>query len=162
MLVPEQVQEPVDERLPPRLPHHLRAENRVSELAWHSGRQTPSPIDREGEYVGWLIDPQVLVLERPDLVGPDEDEAELALLDALGREHLASERARTVGVDGDAAAIRDLDRDHVPICSARCRSPPRAAGRPRRSAARACDGPRPRARSERKRRRPASRGCPAP
>src|SRR5436190_18671144 len=109
VLVPEQVQEPVDERLPPRLPHHLRADDRVAELAWHSGRQTPAPIDRERENIGWLIDPEVLVLERPDLVGPDEDEPELALLDALGREHLARERARTVSVDLDAASVRDLD-----------------------------------------------------
>src|SRR2546426_12258041 len=138
MLVAEQMQETMHERLSPGLAGDLRAENRVAELAWHSCRQALAAVDRKRKHVGRLVDLQMLAVQGADLVRADEQEAELRFLDSFGRKHVAGKLTRALLVDLDAASIRDFDGDHVPICSARCRSPPRAACTPPRFAARAC------------------------
>src|SRR6476646_11216632 len=89
VLVAEQMQETMHERLPPGLAGDLRAENRVAELAWHPFRQALAAVDRKREHVGRLVDIQMLALQRADLVRADEQQAELSLLDPFGREHVA-------------------------------------------------------------------------
>src|SRR4051812_46329495 len=81
MVLPDQVQQPVDERRPPRLADHLRAEHRVAELARQPGCERLATVDREREHVGDLVAPDVVALELPHLVGTDEMQAELALRD---------------------------------------------------------------------------------
>ena len=127
VLVAEQVQEPVHERRPPRLPDDLRAEDDVAERPRHPRRQLLPPVDREGEDVGRLVDPEVVALQRPHLVGPGEREPELAVLDALAREDAARQLDGGRLVDLGAAPVLDLDDDHarhflraVPVSSACC------------------------------------------
>ena len=148
------------ERRAPRVADDLRAEDDVAELPRHAVRQLVAAVDREREHVRRLVDAEVLPLERPDLVGPDERDAELAPVDALGGEH-ASARARPRPPASTSTPLRfvDLDRHHGTTCAARCRSPRRAACTPRRCAARACAARRPRGRSGRTRSRRSRRGC---
>src|SRR5688572_12933142 len=54
----------------------------------------------------------MLALQSPDLLGLDEVDAELALLDSLGGEHVPRERDDALFVHGAAAAVVDLDGDH--------------------------------------------------
>ena len=64
------------------------------------------------------------MLQRPHLVGPDEVQPELTLLDALVGEYALRQRDRRLFLDLDAAAVCHLDRDHryrsrcVPVSSA--------------------------------------------
>src|SRR5439155_19798633 len=101
------------------------AGNGIAELAGDSHGQALAAVDREREHVGGLIDSEVVALQHPDLLGADEDEAELPLLDALGGQHRAGKRGRSFLVHLDTAAIRYFDRDHasyllrsVPVSSA--------------------------------------------
>src|SRR2546423_1163249 len=72
--VADEVQQRVHERPAPLFPHDVRADDDVSELARHAVRQLAEPVDREGERVGRLVDAEVLALQCPALVGPDECE----------------------------------------------------------------------------------------
>src|SRR6478672_9340199 len=130
------MQETMHERLPPGLAGHLRTQNGVAQLAWDPRRQALSAVDWKRKHVGRLVDVQMFALQRANLVGPDEQEAELSFLDPFGREDVAGKLARAFLVNVDATSIRDFDGDHVPICSARCRSPPHAACTPPQFAAR--------------------------
>src|SRR5215207_4893966 len=85
-IVPQQVEERMDERLAPLLSDDLWAADRVAELSRKPVGHLFPLIDRECEHVGGLVDPQVLALQAPDLVRLDEVDAELSLLDAFGRE----------------------------------------------------------------------------
>src|SRR5256885_15668393 len=81
VVVADEVQEPVHERLPPGLADDLRAQDRVTELARQPGLERLTRVDRKGEHVGHLIDAQVVPLEGAHLVRPDEMQAELTFLD---------------------------------------------------------------------------------
>ena len=113
----------MDERRAPLLPHDLRADDRVAELPRDPVRNRLALVDRERERVGRLVDAEVLALQALDLVRLDEVDAELAVVDAFGREHLPGERDRPLLVDLLPASVVDLDRDHqrlrcVPVSSA--------------------------------------------
>ena len=82
-------------------------------------------VDREREHVGRLVDAEVVALQRAHLVGPDERQPELAVVDALRTQHRASVLDRSALVDRDTAPVVDLDGDHgayllraVPVSSA--------------------------------------------
>src|SRR5450759_6015229 len=106
------MQEPVRERPAPLTSHHFRTDNDVAELARKSFRQLAQPVDWEREHVGYLVDRQMLALERADLLARHEAEPELALLDALPFEHRPGERDDRLFVDRGAASVVDLDLDH--------------------------------------------------
>ncbi len=63
VVVAEQVQQAVDERRPPGVADDLRAEDDVAELARHAGRERIASVDRKGEDVGRLVDPEMLALQ---------------------------------------------------------------------------------------------------
>ena len=111
-VVAEQVQEPVHERLPPRVAHDLRADDEIAERARQPVRQLLAPVEREREHVRRLVDPEVLLLQRPALVRGNEREPELALLDPLGGENALCELDRGGLVDLRPAPVLDLDSDH--------------------------------------------------
>ncbi len=147
VVVAEQVQQPVHERRPPGLADDLRAEDRVAELARQPSAQRVAAVDREREHVGRLVDPEVLALQRADLVRPDE------VRGRARRPRRPRPRARARELDGRRSrrprrrcGSRPRPRPWL-AAALRCPSPPRAACTPRRSAARACAGRRPRARS---------------
>jgi hypothetical protein len=54
----------------------------------------------------------VVALQAPHLLGADEGDAELAVLDALRGEHPFREVARGLLLDLGTASIVQLDRDH--------------------------------------------------
>jgi len=114
VLEAEEMQETVHERCAPPLSDDLWTQDRVAELARDAGLQRLAAVDGERENVGRFVDAEMLVLQLPDLVGADEGEAELALLDALGGEHLPRELDRAELVDVLPASILDLDRHHGP------------------------------------------------
>jgi hypothetical protein len=123
MIVPQQVEERMDERLAPLLSDDLGADDRIAELPRKPVGHLLALIDREREHVGLLVDPQVLALQAPDLVRFDEVDAELSVLDAFRREYALRERDRSLLVDLLPASVVDLDRDHqrlrcVPVSSA--------------------------------------------
>ena len=91
VVVADEVEQAVHERRPPGFAHDLRAEHRVAELARQPGRQLLAPVDREGQHVGRLVDAEVLAFERAHLLRADERDAQLALVDALGRKHAPRE-----------------------------------------------------------------------
>jgi hypothetical protein len=123
VIVPEQVEERMDERLTPLLSDDLWADDRIAELSRKPVGDLFALIDREREHVGGLVDPQVLSLQAPNLVRPDEMDAELSVLDAFPREYALRERDRFRLVDFLPASVVDLDRNHqrlrwVPVSSA--------------------------------------------
>ena len=123
VIVPEQVEERMDERSPPLLSHDLRTDDRVAELPRRPVGHSFALVDRECEHVGRLVDPEVLALQTPDLVRLDEVDAQLSLVDAFGGEHALCERDRPSLVDVLTASVVDLDRDPqrlrcVPVSSA--------------------------------------------
>ena len=99
------------ERPAPRVADDLRTENDVPELTRHAGPELVPSVDREGKHVRRLVDPEVLALECPHLVRPDEREPEVALIDPFGRERRAADLGRGGGVDRRAASVLDLDGD---------------------------------------------------
>src|SRR5579864_5663037 len=109
-----------DRRAPLR-PDDLRADDDVAELPRHSRRKVVERVDRERERIGRLVDAEVLLLQGAALVRPDEDEPELARVDAFRCEHAPRELAGALLVDLDARAVVDLDVDHrflaVPVSS---------------------------------------------
>ena len=113
VVVPEQVQQPVRERRAPRLADDLWAQHDVAERARHAVGQLVAAVDREREHVGRLVDPEVLALQHADLVGPDEREPELAVLDPLGPQYAASQLDRGALVHRLPAPVVDLDGQHT-------------------------------------------------
>jgi len=91
----------------------LRAEDDVAELAWNACREDAAAVDWKGENVGRLVAAEMVALERPDLVGRDEGDAEVALGNSLLAENAARERTRTLLVDCHAASVLELDPDHL-------------------------------------------------
>jgi hypothetical protein len=122
MLVPEHMQDAVHERRTPLVADHLRAEDDVTDRARHALGHLVAPVERKREHVRRLVDPEVLVLQCAHLVGADEGDPELAVVDALLGEDGAGELLRGTFVDRRAAAVRGLDEDHrrraVPVSSA--------------------------------------------
>jgi hypothetical protein len=123
VIVPDQVQDGMDERSPPFLPHDLRADDRVAELSWEPVRNLLALVDRECERVRCLVDSEVVALQPLDLSRLDEVDAELTVVDAFRGEHFPRQRDRTLLVDLLPASVVDLDRDHqrlrcVPVSSA--------------------------------------------
>jgi hypothetical protein len=123
VVVPDKVQDRVDERSPPFRTYDLRADDRVAELAREPVRHLVALVDREREGVRGLVDSEVLSLQPLDLIGLDEVDAELTVVDAFGGEHLPGKRDRPLLVDLLPASVVDLDRDHqrlrcVPVSSA--------------------------------------------
>ena len=74
-----------------------------------AGKLAPASVEREGEHVRRLVDPEVLLLEGPALLRRHEREPELALLDPLGGEHATGELDRPGLVDLRPAPVLDLD-----------------------------------------------------
>src|SRR5439155_24216657 len=124
MLVAEQVEERVHERLPPGRADDLGTDDRVAQLAWQAGRKLLAPVDRKGQDIGRLVQPEVFALQLAHLVRPDEDETEIAFVYSLGRQYPAREVGRFLFLDLRPAAVCDLDGDHaylrrcVPVSSA--------------------------------------------
>ena len=102
----------MDEGPAPLVADDVRAEHDVAERTRLAGRERLEPVDREGEDVGRLVDPEVLALQRAHLVRRDERDPELAVLDSLAGEHLPGERHGARLVDDRGAPVRDLDLDH--------------------------------------------------
>jgi hypothetical protein len=123
VIVPNKVQDRMDERSPPFLPHDLRADDRVAELPREPVRNLLALVDRECEGVRRLVDSEVLSLQPLDLVRLDEVDAELTVVDTFRRKHLPGKRDRALLVDLLPASVVDFDRDHqrlrcVPVSSA--------------------------------------------
>ena len=125
VVVAEQVEQAVGQRRPPGVADDGRAEHDIAERARKALGQLVAAVDREREDVGRLVDPEVLALQGPHLVGPDEREPELAVLDPLGAQHAAGELDRGALVHRLAASVVDLDGQHrstvlrsVPVSSA--------------------------------------------
>src|SRR5215210_5860711 len=122
VVVAEQVEQPVDERALPGRADHLGTQHHVAELTGHGGRKLLAAVDREREHIRRLVDSEVVSLQRPDLAGSDERKAEIARVDALGRERAAAQGEGALLVDRHAAPVLELDLDHerrsVPVSSA--------------------------------------------
>src|SRR5918995_4300956 len=116
------MEETVDERPAPLGLDDLGAEDDVAELARHTVGELVPPVDRKGEDVGRLVDPEVPALQLPHSLGALERNAEIALLHALRRQHAAADVGDGGLVHGQAASVFELDPDHrrrcVPVCSA--------------------------------------------
>ena len=78
VVVPDEMEQRMDERLPPVRADDVRADDDVAELARQAVRQLVEAVEREGERVGRLVDAEVLALQRAALLRPDEREPELA------------------------------------------------------------------------------------
>ena len=102
MVVPEEVQEAVDEWPAPLVLHDLRADDDVAELPRHAVGQLVPAVDREGEDVGRLVDAEVLTLQGTDLVLVDERDAEVAAVDPLRRAPVSSSTEVLVSSIDDA------------------------------------------------------------
>src|SRR5690349_50917 len=100
------------ERGAPCLADHLRADDDVAELARQPLRERLARVDREGERIRRLVDPEVLGLQRAALLRADECDAELAGVDTLARQDAPRQLAHGRLVDADARAIVELDLDH--------------------------------------------------
>ena len=126
MIESEQVQQTVDQRRPPLGAHHRGAEDDVSERARLALREVVAPVEREGEHVGYLVDPEMLALEPAHLLSPYERDAELTVRDAFGGEHPPGKIRCLRLCDLHPASVLRLDRDHaephrlraVPVSSA--------------------------------------------
>jgi hypothetical protein len=123
VIVPHKVQDRMDERSLPLLPHDLRADDRVAELPREPVRKLLALVDRECKGVRRLVDSEVLSLQPLDLARFDEVDAELTVVDTFRRKHLPGKRDRALLVDLLPASVVDLDRDHqrlrcVPVSSA--------------------------------------------
>src|SRR5579862_7305621 len=140
MVVPDEMEQRVDERLLPLVADHVRADDDVAELPRQAVRNLVEPVHREREGIGRLVDAEMLALQRAALLRPDERKPELARLDTLAREDAPSKVHRTRLVDLLAGAVVDVDVDHVTLIigSVASRSTQCDACTPRRSAARAC------------------------
>ena len=101
----------------------LRADDEVAERTRHPVGQPLAPVERKGEHVRCLVDPEVLLLQRPALLRRHEGEPELALLDSLRGEHPLGELDCTGLVDLGPAPVFHVNRDRhrfraVPVSSA--------------------------------------------
>jgi hypothetical protein len=118
------VQHGVHKRGAPCVSDNLRTEHDVAELARNSRRQRITAVDREGERICFLVDPEMLALEIADLVRADELKTELAVPDSLSLQNLADHVPRGPEVECRAGTVRHLDLHHryfrraVPVSSA--------------------------------------------
>src|SRR5512142_2390903 len=124
MVVTDEVKKRMDQRRAPLGADHVRADDDVAELARHASGQRGEPVDREGERIGRLVHTEMLLLEGPALLRPDEREPELARADAFACQHRARELDYGRFVHRGARTVDDFDLDQrlrwVPVCSA-CR-----------------------------------------
>jgi hypothetical protein len=123
VIVPDKVQDRMDERSAPFLTYDLRTNDRVAELPREPVRNLVALVDRECQGVRGLVDSEVLSLQPLDLIRFDEVDAELTIVDAFGGEHLPGKHDRPLLVDLLPATVVDVDRDHqrlrcVPVSSA--------------------------------------------
>src|ERR1700730_12189555 len=102
MVVADEVQHRVHDGSAPRFSNHLRADDNVTELTRHSCRQRLPAVDRESERIRLLVDREMLALQVADLIGTDELQAELAILDSLRLQNLADQIRRSLEVEGRA------------------------------------------------------------
>src|SRR5438105_10550797 len=100
------------DRGPPLVPDDLRTHDDVPQLPRQPIREIVERVDRECERVGYLVDPQMLLLQRTTLLRRDEHEAELAGVDSFGGKDATRQLPGALLVDRDARAIVDLDLDH--------------------------------------------------
>ena len=123
MVVAEEVQQTVYERPTPTVADNLRAQDDVSESARDAGGQLVTSVDGKREYVGLLVDTEVLRLERPDLVRSTKAIPSSPSATPSGENPPGQLRGR-VFVDAGSTPVLDLDLDHlrraVPVSSA-CR-----------------------------------------
>src|SRR5215471_21633241 len=121
MVVPDEVEDGVHERCLPLVAHDLRADDDVAELAGQLLGEIVARVERERERVGRLVDAEVLALQLATLVGANERESELALLESLGGEDASRELAGRVLVDVLTRPVVHLDLDQrrrsVPVSS---------------------------------------------
>src|SRR4051794_9593483 len=122
VVVAEEVQKPVDERPVPVVSDDRGAEDDVAELAGNPVRQRVAAVDREREHVRGLVDAEVLALQLAHLVGADEGEPELAVLDPLRPQRAPRQLDGGLALDLVAGPVVHLDEDHrsraVPVSSA--------------------------------------------
>ena len=78
VVVPDEMQNGVDERALPLFSNDLRAHHDVAELARQPVGQIVERVERERERVRRLVDLEMLELERAALLGADEHEPEVA------------------------------------------------------------------------------------
>ena len=109
VVVPEQVQQAVDERRAPRVADDVRAEHDVAERARDAGRHLVAAVEREREHVRRLVDAEVLALQRADFLGRDELEAELTVVDPFGMQHRAETVMLVVEVENRSGEAVDED-----------------------------------------------------
>src|SRR5215210_8944097 len=86
VVIPHEVKNRVDERCAPGLSDDVRTQNDIPKLTREALRKRVAAVDRKSERVRLLVDTEVLLLQRPDLVRPDELKAELSVVDSLGVE----------------------------------------------------------------------------
>src|SRR2546423_654981 len=91
----------------------------VVELARQARRELLAAIDREGERVRRLVDPEMVALQLANLLRANKRQSELALVDPLRSEHVLRKRNRTGDVQLGSASVHDLDVDH-PLYFRRC------------------------------------------
>ena len=162
VVVAAQVQHAVNRRLG-EVGGVLGADHDVAQLAWAG--DLVGAVDRKRQHVGGLVPAPVLAVQLADPARVHQLDREVAVLDAGGRERCQrgwGELVRHVGVvdqttkplPGWPRCFRDKVAHSITGASA-----PRARRRPRRSAARAGAGRRPRRRSGRTRCRRSRRGC---
>ncbi len=142
----------------PVVAYDLRAQHDVARArAARRAAARPGRSGNESTSVG-LVDPRgARASGYAHLVGDDERDPEVAVVDPLGAEHVPRQRG---GAGLVAAMRRSGSTTSTSIITAtrrRSRSPRRGACTPRRSAARACGGRRPRDRTRRSRSRRAQR-----
>jgi hypothetical protein len=88
VVVAEKMQEAVDERTAPVRSDHLRAQDDVAQRPGDSCGQLLPAVKRERKDVRRLVDAEMIALQVPHLVRPDERDAELAVRHTLAFEHL--------------------------------------------------------------------------
>src|SRR5262245_23765988 len=115
MVVAEQVQDAVHDRAAPGVADDIRADHEVAELPRQPFGQLLARVERKREHVGRFVDAEMVALEGAALLGTDEVEAELAVVDALGREGGSNDGDGLAGRHLPAASVLDVDGDgHVP------------------------------------------------
>src|SRR5262249_21695362 len=114
VLVADEVKHGMHEWRAPRVTHDLRTQHDISELPWHARRHRLAAGGRKRQHVRLLVDPAVLALELADLVGLDQLQAELAVVDSFLVQHTPDQLGRRSSVELGRRAVRELDLDHRP------------------------------------------------
>src|SRR5688500_6488256 len=107
------MEESMHERLAPGSSDHLGAEHDVAELARKAVGQVTALVDRKREDIGCLVDTEMLAFEQADFVRTHKGEAEIPLGNSLGSQHPARQGSGLVLVNRQAAAVLELDPDHL-------------------------------------------------